>query len=238
MQLKVVVNNVIHDERFKYGWGLSIFIEGLEAGLLFDTGPDGDLLLNNLKTFDISPDSISKIFISHIHLDHVGGLIDLLDRIKGEPTVYIPISIAREFEERVKRHGGRVVRIEDFERLFDGVYSTGQLGTILVEQSMVIKTSPGLVIITGCSHPKITKIVSHVRGNFLDEHIFLVVGGFHLLHKDMEYIVDVMKYLKEMGVEKISPSHCSGELAVEIAKEIFGEENYIDSGAGSIINIE
>ncbi len=238
MQLKVVVNNVIHNEKFKYGWGLSIYIEGLKEGVLFDTGPDGDLLLKNMETFKISPDSISRIFISHIHLDHVGGLIDLLNVMENEPVVYIPISISREFEERVRRHGGRVERVEEFENLFDGVYSTGQLGTILVEQSMVIKTPPGLVIITGCSHPKLTKIVSHVRGNFLDEHIYLVVGGFHLLHKDEDYITEVMKYLKEMGVEKISPSHCSGDLAMEIAREVFGEENYIDSGAGSVINIE
>lgn len=238
MQLKVIVNNIIHNHKFRYGWGLSIYIDGLEEGILFDTGPDGELLLKNMELFGISPNSVSRIFISHIHLDHVGGLIDLLDRMKREPIVYIPISIAREFEERVKRHGGRVVRIEDFEQLFNGVYSTGQLGTILVEQSLVIKATPGLVIITGCSHPKITKIVSHVRGNFLVEHIYLVIGGFHLFDKDRKYITEVMKYLKEMGVEKISPSHCSGDLTVEIAKEIFGEENYIDSGAGSVINIE
>ena len=237
MQLKVVVNNVIHDPRFKYAWGLSIFVEGLDEGVLFDTGPDGDILLKNLELAEVPIDSIKHIFISHIHLDHVGGLVPLLDEMEHEPVVYIPKSIAEEFEIRVRRHGGKVVRIEDVTQIFDGVYSTGQLGIVLSEQSMVIRTEPGLVVLTGCSHPKISKIVAHVRGNFMDEHIYLVLGGFHLLEKDREYILETMKYLKELGVEKISPSHCSGDLAIEVAKEVFGEENYIDSGAGAVINI-
>jgi len=238
MQIKVIVNNVIQNPEFRYAWGLSMFVDGLEEGVLFDTGPDGDILLKNLELAGVEPEQIKHIFISHVHLDHVGGLIPLLDVMEHQPVVYIAKSIAEEFEERVKRHGGKVVRVEDVERLFNGVYSTGQLGIVIVEQAMVIKTNPGLVVLTGCSHPKISKIVAHVRGNFIDEHIYLVVGGFHLMDKDRDYVLETMKYLKELGVEKISPSHCSGELAREVAKEVFGEDNYIDSGAGAVINIE
>ncbi len=238
MQLKVIVNNLITDPRFKYGWGLSIFVEGLEEGLLFDTGPDGVTLLKNLELAGVKPDDIKHIVISHIHLDHIGGLTELLEEMSHSPRVYIPAFISKEFEDRVKRHGARVVRISEVTQIYDGVYSTGQLGTVLVEQSLVVKTPKGLVILTGCSHPKVTSIVSHVRGAFLDQHIYLVLGGFHLIEKDRNYILETMKYLRVIGVEKISPSHCSGNVAIEVAKEVFGEENYIDSGAGAIINIE
>ncbi len=238
MQLKVLVNNMISDPRYKYGWGLSIFVDGLGEGLLFDTGPDGATLLENMKLAGVKPDDIKHIVISHIHLDHIGGLIDLLDEMSHSPTVYIPAYIAKEFADRIKRHGGKVERISDVTQIFNGVYSSGQLGVVLVEQALVIKSPKGLVILTGCSHPKVTSIVSHVRGAFLDQHIYLVLGGFHLLEKDRDYITETMKYLKVIGVEKISPSHCSGETAIQIAKEVFGEDNYIDSGAGAVINIE
>ncbi len=191
-----------------------------------------------MKIAGVKPEDIKHIVISHIHLDHIGGLIDLLDTVPHSPTVYIPAFIAKEFADRIKRHGGKVVRISEVTQIFDGVYSSGQLGVVLVEQALVIKSRNGLVILTGCSHPKITGIVSHVRGTFLDQHIYLVLGGFHLLEKDRKYIEETMKYLKVIGVEKISPSHCSGETAIEVAKEVFGEENYIDSGAGAVINIE
>ena len=237
MHIKVIINNVIHNPEFRYAWGLSMFIDGLKEGILFDTGPDGDILLKNLELAGVTPTFIKHIFISHIHLDHVGGLTQLLDAVDHQPSVYIPKSISLEFEERIKRHGGNVVRIEKLAKLFDEVYSTGQLGFVIAEQSMVIKTQHGLTVITGCSHPKISKIVAHVKESFPDEHIYLVMGGFHLMDKNREYILDTMRYLKELGVEKISPSHCSGDLAREIAKEVFGEDNYIDSGAGAVINI-
>ena len=238
MQIKAVVNNVIQNPSFQYAWGLSMFIDGLKEGVLFDTGPDGDILLKNLELAGVDPSQIKRIFISHIHLDHVGGLISLLDKMKHHPVVYIPKSISVEFEERVKRHGGKVVRVEKVEKLFDGVYSTGQLGVVIAEQSMVIESGVGLVVLTGCSHPKISRIVAHVTESFTEKHIYLVIGGFHLMEQSKEDILETMKYLKELGVEKISPSHCSGNLAMEIAKEVFGEGNYIDSGAGAVINIE
>ena len=36
------------------------------------------ILLQNLETLNLDPRSISEIFISHGHWDHLGGLADLL----------------------------------------------------------------------------------------------------------------------------------------------------------------
>ncbi len=237
IKLKIIVNNRLADKRFKYGWGFSVFVDGLEEGILFDTGPDGYILLKNLKTAGIYPNDIRHIFISHIHLDHIGGLIPLLDAMNHEPKVYIPRSLSKEFEEKINRHGGQVVRINDVTQIYERVYSTGQLGVLIAEQSMVLDTRKGLTLITGCAHPRLNRILSRVVERFPERKINLVIGGFHLIEKDDNYITSLVKFLNNLGIEYIAPTHCSGPRAEEIAKEIFGEHRFLYAGAGSIIEI-
>jgi len=52
------------------------------------------------------------------------------------------------------------------------------LGTGIKEQSLIIKSAKGLIIITGCAHPGIVNIVKKAKEIFPNENVYLVLGYF------------------------------------------------------------
>ena len=112
-----------------------------------------------------------------------------------------------------------------------GAQTTGESGRSPHEQSLVLETADGLVIITGCAHPGLRLIVEHVRAVFPTEPIALIVGGFHLLETAALTIHALTGTLVELGVEQVAPTHCTGDQARAIFAEVFGE-HFIDAGSG------
>jgi 7,8-dihydropterin-6-yl-methyl-4-(beta-D-ribofuranosyl)aminobenzene 5'-phosphate synthase len=89
--LTVVYDNRSADPRLGTAWGFACLIETSATTILFDTGGDGQLLMDNLTALGIDPQAIDAVVLSHIHSDHTGGLDRLLaanDRL----TVYLPRS--------------------------------------------------------------------------------------------------------------------------------------------------
>ncbi|MCK4783053.1 MAG: MBL fold metallo-hydrolase, partial [Desulfobacteraceae bacterium] len=77
-------------EGLKADWGFACLVEVYGKKILFDTGANGSILLENMKTLNIDPTVVEEIFISHAHSDHTGGLSDFL---KINPVkVYVPSS--------------------------------------------------------------------------------------------------------------------------------------------------
>jgi 7,8-dihydropterin-6-yl-methyl-4-(beta-D-ribofuranosyl)aminobenzene 5'-phosphate synthase len=58
------------------------------------------------------------------------------------------------FKRIIGYMGVRVKEADAAQEIFTGVYTTGELGTWIKEQSLILTTGKGLVIITGCAHPK------------------------------------------------------------------------------------
>ncbi len=75
---------------------------------------------------------------------------------------------------------------------------------------LVLREGDGLAIVTACAHPGILNIVADVREKF-SLPIYSVVGGFHLAGASQERIDKTLAELKNFGVKKILPCHCSGE---------------------------
>ncbi|RKZ03196.1 MAG: MBL fold metallo-hydrolase, partial [Candidatus Hydrothermota bacterium] len=86
MRVTIVFNNVIGREDLGYGWGMAVYVEGYERGILFDTGDNGTILIENLQKLGINPKDIDFVFLSHAHEDHTGGLWSFL-REKSDVTV-------------------------------------------------------------------------------------------------------------------------------------------------------
>ncbi|HXY06472.1 MAG TPA: hypothetical protein VEI52_01360 [Terriglobales bacterium] len=107
-------------------------------------------------------------------------------------------------------------------------------GTLeLRELSLVIDTSEGLVIVVGCSHPGIDKIVESAKT--INPRIHFIAGGFHLVvapDSDIEKIVTALH--DRFNVEYIAPGHCTGEPAFIALKKAFGE-HYIYAGLGTTL---
>src|SRR5580658_3870820 len=107
-------------------------------------------------------------------------------------------------------------------------------GTLeLRELSLAINTPDGMVIVVGCSHPGIDKIVE--AAGAINPQIHLIVGGFHLVvasDADIEKIVTALH--DRFKVEYVAPGHCTGEPAFTALKQAFGD-HYLYAGLGSTL---
>ncbi len=118
------------------------------------------------------------------------------------------------------------------------VIERGEWGVDLdvMELSLAIETADGLVIVAGCSHPTVEKIVSAAK-EVTDKPIHLIVGGLHLLPAGREEIYRVAVALKDTwNVRHIAPGHCTGEPAFAILRETFAD-NYLSAGVGERIKL-
>jgi 7,8-dihydropterin-6-yl-methyl-4-(beta-D-ribofuranosyl)aminobenzene 5'-phosphate synthase len=106
----------------------------------------------------------------------------------------------------------------------------------VMEISLAIDTPEGTVLIVGCSHPTIEKIVEAARKT-IDKPIHLVIGGTHLLPAKDEDIRRVASTLRDdWKVAWIAPVHCTGEPAFAILKEAFGNR-YLYAGLGTTLSV-
>jgi len=215
-------------------WGLSFLIQGLENTILFDTGAKGDLLLDNMHKLDIDPKTITRIVLSHEHRDHIGGLNPLAEKIPGA-EVWLPNFFAQDLKDSLRDQGLKVVDVEGFSPICPGAYSTGIIPGWIREQALVLESPQGLVVLTGCSHPRIVNILETVKQLFTDK-IYMVLGGFHLGGFEKTEIKDILRAFRSAGVEKVGPAHCTGTEARHFFQEEFGD-GYLDMGVGRKIDI-
>jgi 7,8-dihydropterin-6-yl-methyl-4-(beta-D-ribofuranosyl)aminobenzene 5'-phosphate synthase len=105
-------------------------------------------------------------------------------------------------------------------------------GTLeLHELSLAIKAPNGMVLVVGCSHPGIDKIVE--AASTIDPHIHLIVGGFHLVVTNDADIQKIVTALHDtFNVQYVAPGHCTGEPAFAALKKAFGSR-YLFAGLGT-----
>jgi 7,8-dihydropterin-6-yl-methyl-4-(beta-D-ribofuranosyl)aminobenzene 5'-phosphate synthase len=209
-------------------------ITGAEKTILFDTGGVSTILLSNMGKLAIGPDGIDTVVLSHTHPDHSGGLGSFLGK-NPHVTVYLLKSFPESIKEVAQDAGAKIVEVEGPIEICENVYSTGQLGLFRKEQALIIRTGKGLVVIAGCAHPGIVKIVRTAR-NLLNDDVVLVMGGFHLEWATKGKLERIISAFGELGVRYVGPCHCSGEKASSLFEEHFGK-NYINIGAGKVITL-
>jgi 7,8-dihydropterin-6-yl-methyl-4-(beta-D-ribofuranosyl)aminobenzene 5'-phosphate synthase len=234
INITIIFDNHACRQDLETGWGFSCLVSGAEKTILFDTGP-GEALLGNMEKLEIEPGGIDTVVLSHIHPDHTGGLESFLEK-NPEKAVYLPESFPRDFKERIKAHGAKVVKVGKAMEICDNVWSTGQLGKWTKEQSLVIQTDKGLVVISGCAHPGIVNIIKAAKDLMKDE-IFLAIGCFHLEWAVKGKIEKNISVFEQSEVKYVGLCHGSGERAKELFAEHFGR-NYIKVGAGKKITLE
>lgn len=107
-------------------------------------------------------------------------------------------------------------------------------GTLeLCELSLAINTPEGLVIVVGCSHPGIDRIVE--EASTINPHIHFIAGGFHLVVSSDPDIQKVVSALHDrFQVDYVAPGHCTGEPAFTAFKNAFGAHD-LYAGLGATI---
>ncbi len=231
MEITVLYDNFLFLPELLPSHGFSCLIKG-EEKVLFDTGESGPLLFKNLELLRIDPLSISRVVISHEHYDHIGGLGYFLAQ-NSNVVVYGLPSFSEATKEEIKERGGHFVEVGRGMEIASSVFTTGEVDGPVKEQALVIKGEQGFLLLGGCCHPGVVRMVQ-AASSLVGDKIRFVMGGLHLYHSSDEEIVKTLEALRELGVEKMAPSHCSGFFALDTAQKLW-KENFVSSGVGKSI---
>jgi 7,8-dihydropterin-6-yl-methyl-4-(beta-D-ribofuranosyl)aminobenzene 5'-phosphate synthase len=108
--------------------------------------------------------------------------------------------------------------------------------SVFDDQTLVISTKKGLIIILGCSHAGIVNILNYVIQKTGQQHIRAIIGGTHLGTATEETREKSIQALKKFDIEKIGVSHCTGlETSVRLFQE-FGD-HFFFCNVGTVIEI-
>ncbi|HFE65255.1 MAG TPA: MBL fold metallo-hydrolase [Caldithrix sp.] len=212
MKATIVFDNTTTRADLQPDWGFACVVELAGRKILFDTGANGAILLENMKQLNIDPNSINDVFISHNHFDHIGGLAEFLN-VNRDVYLFLPPSL------RGVRNAEEITYLEKPTRIAEGVYSTGELQGI--EQAMSVETGKGLVLFVGCSHPRM-ELILHAAKQFGE--LYGIIGGLHGFNQ----------YELFAGLKLICPTHCTQHKA-ELKKKY--PDQYLEGGVGRVINI-
>jgi 7,8-dihydropterin-6-yl-methyl-4-(beta-D-ribofuranosyl)aminobenzene 5'-phosphate synthase len=199
---------------FTGSWGFSALLETGRENLLFDTGWDGTLLLKHMEKTGVDPAGIDKLVLSHQHWDHIGGLPEILQANPGI-IVYVPASFSENLKREIKKRA-TLIEVKEAIEISGGIWSTGELGDKIKEQSLVLRTENGSYVLTGCAHPGVDAIMDAALRH---GDIKGILGGLHAS--------DRFERLKEM--ELIAAGHCT--VHKEKIKDAFPSK-YMETRAG------
>jgi len=255
--------------------GFSAFIETDRANYLFDTGNGHSVVANSLA-FDKDLRSIRKIFLSHGHYDHTGGLPEVLKMrgkvdVHAHPHIFLDrISVVKDKNTETKRFvgipykkayleglGAHFLFNSDFVEVEKGMFLTGEVprrtqfeksdprlfmemdgktssDTFPDDQSLVLNTEKGLVLILGCAHAGMMNIIHHVMTKTMKDKFHAILGGTHLDFLTPEQLEESIHSLKKIQVEKIGVSHCTGMRAALRLSQEFGDR-FFQGCVGSVL---
>ncbi len=212
MKITIVYDNESNQDDLTGDWGFACVVEAYGRTILFDTGAKGDILLDNLHVLKIEPTSIDEIFLSHDHFDHNGGIDAILKR--NNCPVYVPLSF------RASQPISEIVEVGESVELHKNIFSTGEI--LNIEQSLVINTIKGLVIIVGCAHSKVENILKAASAFGKP---WALIGGLHDF-TELDLLSDL---------ELICATHCTEQK--EPIKDRFPKK-FFDGGVGKVLIFE
>ncbi len=244
--------------------GFSAFIETDHGDYLFDTG-GGKTILPNSLDFGKDLKRVKKVFLSHGHYDHTGGLSEVLKGtekvdVHAHPHVFLDrVAITKEGEKEIKRVVGIPYKKSyleslganfrfntEFIKVEEGVFLTGEVprwtpfekpdprlfselngqrcpDLFLDDQSLILDTPRGMILILGCAHSGMINIIHHVVLKMRKEKFHAILGGTHLDFLTPEQLEESIKSLKGFEMDRIGVSHCTGMRAAFRLRQEFGE---------------
>jgi 7,8-dihydropterin-6-yl-methyl-4-(beta-D-ribofuranosyl)aminobenzene 5'-phosphate synthase len=229
------------DENFDFGHGVSYLIRTDSAAILMDIGNNPTEAaqlpsMQNMQSLGIAWEEIDAVVISHPHPDHVGGVKawqnktlsfgDFAGDLSGMP-IYVPIPMTYSNAEMLHSLEPTLVSQDiattgliSFSEVFP-IYLFNPKG---FEQGLVINVADqGLVLITGCGHPTVEKLMSRVESMF-GEPVIGVVGGLHYEKTSREDVQLHIRFLESRHPKLIALSpHDSSPEALKAFQSAFPE---------------
>ena len=171
--------------------GVSYLVRADDLTLLFDcglgTGGDEAVLDANVRTLGITLDDLDCLVISHLHLDHVGGVEGQLRRtFRLGKAQEVPLSLPAYVPTDMTHSRADVCVVDRAMVLGPGVAVLPPMTRMLfwmgkiAEQALVVNVrGRGLVVVTGCGHPEIERMLAAAE-QVVDAPVYAVIGGLHL----------------------------------------------------------
>jgi len=176
-------------------------------------------------------------------------------KISGKETrryIGIPYEL-----ELLKSLGAKFIFNKDFIEIEEKIFLTGEVkrrttfekddpqlfitkdgkdihDPMLDDQSLIIDTKKGLIVILGCAHAGIINILHHAIEKTGKDHILLVMGGTHLGFLEKEQLEKSIEALHQFDIEKIGGSHCTGLTGLAHLMHAFGERFFFAS-VGTVV---
>jgi 7,8-dihydropterin-6-yl-methyl-4-(beta-D-ribofuranosyl)aminobenzene 5'-phosphate synthase len=277
MKITILCENTVGRRVGSGEHGFSAFIEMNRGNYLFDTGNGHSVVANSLA-FEKDLRSIKKIFLSHGHYDHTGGLPEVLKLrgevdVHGHPHIFLDrISVVKEKDKETKRFvgipykknylealGAHFLFNSEFVEIESGMFLTGEVprqtpfekpdpklfteiggkisqDTFPDDQSLILFTEKGLVLILGCAHSGMINIIQHVIHKTGKEKFYAILGGTHLDFLTPEQLEESTRYLKTIEFERIGVSHCTGMRAAFRLHQEFGDR-FFQGCVGSVLEV-
>jgi 7,8-dihydropterin-6-yl-methyl-4-(beta-D-ribofuranosyl)aminobenzene 5'-phosphate synthase len=171
-----------------------------------------------------NPAALSRVYVAR-------GIFYSRPSLEGEKNPVI--ALKKEYEAT----GGKFIELDKASEIFPGAWLTGPVprkhpehnwsstgkvetpaglveDTIPEDQSLVLNTPEGLVVITGCGHAGIVNILTFSREQFPNEPVQAVIGGLHLFPASDQQLDWTADKLKEFNVQNLLGAHCTGIEAV------------------------
>ncbi len=223
--------NTLHAEH-----GLALYLRYNDYNILLDAGQSG-IFAENAAALGCPLNDLDAVVLSHGHLDHADGfpaLFQVNDTIKvhARTTVFLP-----RYNETNGRYSGvcDIVR-DNYAHRFDLSDEAREIlpGVWLVpddvdhEQSLVVETQQGLVVMNSCCHAGGDDIVADILKRFPGKKVCALIGGLHLMGPDGVTTLGktpeqvralALRLTGELGVDKIYTGHCTGAPAMELLHE-------------------
>jgi len=136
---------------------------------------------------------------------------------------------------------GEIPMVTDFEQI--DPYLVVKEGndykpdTLMDDQALIVNTGSEMVVILGCAHHGIINTLYHAQTLTGMKQIHMVVGGCHLTGASEERVWQTIAALKDLGVQRIGVSHCTGMQAAVIIAHEFGDSFFFNN-AGTRIELE
>ena len=171
--------------------GVSYLLRADDTTILFDVGLNArsehpSPLLRNMDALGVSLEQVDYIYISHLHLDHVGGRAYQRAHTFGLSGERLNLEGVTAFVPVPMTHPTARVEVEEEPRVIaPGIITLGPIPRQLFflgwtpEQSLAVNVEgKGIVLIIGCGHSTIQRIVDRAEGLF-DAPLYGVIGGLH-----------------------------------------------------------
>ncbi len=228
MQIVVIYDNNCFCPGLKPDWGFSCLVRTEQKAVLFDTGANYDILLENMEHLGITPLEINAVVLSHLHQDHAGGLPGLL-RVRPGMDVYLPFSTGRG-SENIAISNGQAIQVRELETVSQGILVAAQADTL----SLLLDAGEGLVMLASRIPCKVLEMVEHAKEARKEDDIQLLIAAFCLSSPiNTGSLVDSFMRL---GVRRIAPCHCCDEDSRSVFSKRYGKD-YIPLGVGSVVSI-